>query len=393
MRLHARRHDINQTHLCAPVAMPKSNYEILGISEGADEEEIRRAFRRLALMHHSDRGGGDEQFKEIKRAYDDLRAGRKRQTEPAGPGQDDSAESIQRNTALAREVAAHMKIAESWAADLATSATTGTRLFGSTTLGEVELERKANGILSIKGNVMAGQLRYDGPIAVRGTVTSPTRGAEPTEITANVGNLEIVDALKNRYRIENGARITAKNGNITAGDIFGKKRRIDDPDGRVGVYTIKAHRTLLEAPNGTVRINNASDTVGIQAMAVELNNARDDVRVTAREIVVRGSSMTHDVELSLLKRGSLRFLEPHSILGLSDDATVSLENGKEFSLHELKIKKVRDLPNAPADAARDKTMVGNGFVITYEVLDSLYGEPSSLRRGLDRFRLGRRSQR
>ena len=41
---------------------------------------------------------------------------------------------------------------------------TGTRLFGSKTLGEIELERKATGTLSIKGNFMAGSLTYDGPI-------------------------------------------------------------------------------------------------------------------------------------------------------------------------------------------------------------------------------------
>ena len=36
--------------------MVKSNYEILGIAEGASRNEIRSAFRNLALTHHADRG-------------------------------------------------------------------------------------------------------------------------------------------------------------------------------------------------------------------------------------------------------------------------------------------------------------------------------------------------
>lgn len=358
--------------------MARSNYEILRIRKGADQKEIQQAFRRLALQYHSDRGGDEEIFKEIRQAYDDLRAGRTRQSETHDLGQDDSAESIRKNTALAREVAERMLEAESWASELVTSGGTGTRLFGSPTLGEIELERKANGVLSIKGNVVAGSLNYAGPVSVRGTITSPTRGAEPTRLTALVGNLEIADALQNRYRIENGARITVKNGNIMAGNVFGKKRRINDPAERAGVYTIKEYRTLLNSPNGAIYIANAVGTVALSALDVELDNAQDDVRITARNILIRGSSLTHDVQIHLLKGGSIRFLETHSVIGLSDDATVSLENGKTFSLHELKVKKVRDVPNPPDGITGNETLIGSGLTITYAVLDSLYDDESSL---------------
>ena len=47
--------------------MVENNYDILGIVEGSTKNEIRDAFRRLALQFHSDRGGENErQGKVIK---------------------------------------------------------------------------------------------------------------------------------------------------------------------------------------------------------------------------------------------------------------------------------------------------------------------------------------
>lgn len=44
-------------------------YEILGISKDATEEMIKKAMRKLALMHHPDKGGDTEKFRKIMAAY------------------------------------------------------------------------------------------------------------------------------------------------------------------------------------------------------------------------------------------------------------------------------------------------------------------------------------
>jgi curved DNA-binding protein CbpA len=47
-------------------------YALLGLTRDATDEDIRRAWRKLALEHHPDRGGRDEQFRAISIAYDVL---------------------------------------------------------------------------------------------------------------------------------------------------------------------------------------------------------------------------------------------------------------------------------------------------------------------------------
>jgi molecular chaperone DnaJ len=50
----------------------KDYYKILGVDKNASEEEIKKAFRRLAHQHHPDRGGDEKKFKEINEAYQVL---------------------------------------------------------------------------------------------------------------------------------------------------------------------------------------------------------------------------------------------------------------------------------------------------------------------------------
>ena len=50
-------------------------YEVLGLSKGASQDEIKRAYRQLAKKYHPDinkEPGAEEKFKEINEAYDTL---------------------------------------------------------------------------------------------------------------------------------------------------------------------------------------------------------------------------------------------------------------------------------------------------------------------------------
>ncbi|MFH1145496.1 MAG: DnaJ domain-containing protein, partial [bacterium] len=53
--------------------MARDYYEILGVPRHASQEEIKKAFRKLAHQHHPDKHGGDSaKFKEANEAYQTL---------------------------------------------------------------------------------------------------------------------------------------------------------------------------------------------------------------------------------------------------------------------------------------------------------------------------------
>ena len=61
--------------------MGKDYYSVLGISRGASENEVKKAYRRMALKYHPDKNnskGAEEKFKEIAEAYEVLSDPKKR---------------------------------------------------------------------------------------------------------------------------------------------------------------------------------------------------------------------------------------------------------------------------------------------------------------------------
>jgi curved DNA-binding protein len=57
----------------------KNYYDILGVTEDASNDQIRKAFKDIAKKEHPDRGGDEAKFKEANEAYDTLKDTKKRQ--------------------------------------------------------------------------------------------------------------------------------------------------------------------------------------------------------------------------------------------------------------------------------------------------------------------------
>lgn len=59
--------------------MPKDYYQILGVQKNASQDDIKKAYRRLAHQYHPDKGGDEKKFKEVSEAYRVLSDAQKRQ--------------------------------------------------------------------------------------------------------------------------------------------------------------------------------------------------------------------------------------------------------------------------------------------------------------------------
>ena len=56
-------------------------YSVLGLNRDASEDDIKKAYRKLAMKHHPDRNqehGSEDKFKEAKEAYEILSDSKKR---------------------------------------------------------------------------------------------------------------------------------------------------------------------------------------------------------------------------------------------------------------------------------------------------------------------------
>ena len=63
------------------MAVKRDYYEVLGVSRDATDEDVKKAFRKLAFQYHPDRNredGASEKFKEVNEAYTVLSDDQKR---------------------------------------------------------------------------------------------------------------------------------------------------------------------------------------------------------------------------------------------------------------------------------------------------------------------------
>ena len=74
---------------------------------------------------------------------------------------------------MSNDVAREVKVAQEWIDALNRTDTTGIRLFGSNELGQIEIERKPTGALSIKGKFWAGKITHPNHVFMWGSMTSP----------------------------------------------------------------------------------------------------------------------------------------------------------------------------------------------------------------------------
>ena len=65
------------------MANKRDYYEVLGLARGAGAEDVKKAYRKLAVQFHPDKNPGDkkaeERFKEVSEAYEVLSDPQKRQ--------------------------------------------------------------------------------------------------------------------------------------------------------------------------------------------------------------------------------------------------------------------------------------------------------------------------
>lgn len=71
-----------------------NHYETLGVQPDASPEELKKAYRKLAMEHHPDKGGDEDKFKQITESYEILIGKREDKSAPPEMNQWEHIQSI-----------------------------------------------------------------------------------------------------------------------------------------------------------------------------------------------------------------------------------------------------------------------------------------------------------
>ncbi|GET87742.1 hypothetical protein, conserved [Leishmania tarentolae] len=94
----------------ARYASSKNPYTVLGIKQGADKAEIKKAYRVLARKHHPDApGGSDERFREVQEAYEQIKSGVWIRKDQEGSGSDGGGSNANRYSGFRYTTRTHHK--------------------------------------------------------------------------------------------------------------------------------------------------------------------------------------------------------------------------------------------------------------------------------------------
>lgn len=139
----------------------QSPFEVLGVDPGADEDEIRRAYRQRAKETHPDQGGARRQFRLVKTAYEELSAGGGRDWDEVAT--DEEGETLDRTESHVEYLDYDVLVDREWSLD-------DEELFAKA--GRVGLDDDAHGAFVVEGDdsvlEAAEAAGFDWPFSCRG---------------------------------------------------------------------------------------------------------------------------------------------------------------------------------------------------------------------------------